>query len=210
MFLGYINPTYTSATGSLDSNEKSIKELQSEKQDYTDALGRTREIELARSNLLQKLNNLSENDKEKIAKILPDHIDAVRLIIDIENIAAKYGMSLSKIVLTASGDVSKKQTAVSSEGGADFGTLAVGPDSSAYGSVKLGFSVVGTYDDFISFLKEMENSLRIVDITSLAFNTGRAASSGTTVSGQSPASLALLDASGMYSYSVTIRTYYLK
>jgi hypothetical protein len=209
MFFTYINPTYTGVTGSSDNSAKSIQELQTTKADYDDALNKTRELEIIRDNLLTKLNALGGSEKEgRIAKVLPDNIDSVRLIIDIDNIAAKYGMSLSKLVLTASGDIPKNQTALSMPP-PDYGAPIMGPVDAAYNSIKLGFSVSGTYENFNLFLKELEESLRIVDVVSLSFSTGRTTTTSASPS-QSPTSLALLNASGMYTYNVTIRTYYLK
>lgn len=210
LFFGYINPTYTAMTGSADIASKSIQELQSEENDYKDALNKTREIELVRGGLLSKFNALKDSDKEKIAKLLPDHIDSVRLIIDMNNIAAKYGMSLTNLVLTASGvlPVVKATTAgnaTPTAGGATGAPTFVGPDERQYDSIKLGFTVTGTYDNFIQFLKEIEESLRVVDITSLSFGTikptipilGQGAVSSTPVS-------------NLYTYTMTVRTYYLK
>ncbi|MBI2476467.1 MAG: hypothetical protein HYV67_04480 [Candidatus Taylorbacteria bacterium] len=202
LFFGYINPTYTGNTFSVEPAGKSVSELQSEEKDYGDALNKARQIELVREGLLSKFNALNRSDKERILKLLPDHIDSVRLIIDINNIAARYGMSLAGITLSAPNAASNKnqaagpaQIAEGKEAGLPQG---IGPDGSLYDSVKLGFTVAGPYENFLGFLKELEESLRIVEITSLSFGTP---SSG----GQSQSA-----ASGAYVYSITIRTYYLK
>ncbi len=211
LFFGYINPTYIGVTGATDSSGKSVRELQTEESDYQDALGKTREIEVVRNGLLSKFNALKDSDKERIVKLLPDHIDSVRLIIDINNIAAKYGMSLTNIVLTASGIVPAAPKAPTA--GAAAGTpyvpagapAFVGPDDRAYDSIKLGFTVTGSYENFIQFLKEIEESLRVVDVTSLVFSTTKP-----TASPGQGAAVSSASVSALYTYAVTIRTYYLK
>lgn len=201
LFFGYINPTYTGVTGAINTADKSIQELRVEENGYKEALNKTREIELVRNGLLARFNDLKESDKEKITKLLPDHIDSVRLIIDINNIAAEYGMSLSNIILTASGVLPTPKTGMSASA-ATF----VGPDERQYDSIKLGFTITGTYENFIQFLKEIEESLRLVDVTSLAFSSAKLA---TPVSGQGVA-VSSVPVSNLYTYTMTIRTYYLK
>ncbi len=46
----------------------------------------------------------------------------------------------------------------------------VGAGSTPYDYVTLSFSVSGTYDIFRTFLADLESSLRLVDVTSIAFS----------------------------------------
>lgn len=205
---GYIQPVWSGVTGggSTELSGKSIAELHAVERDYNEALLKTREIEVVRDGLLAKHNSIAVGDKEKLHKLLPDHIDSVRLIIDINNIASRYGMSLSNILLSAPGVQSATQkTAVGQErASVDAAALSTGsPGSVTFDSVRLSFSVTGTYTNFVEFLKKLEASLRIVDITALSFVAARAPQGGSAVSqGQG--------VSDTYTYSVTVRTYYLK
>ncbi len=210
LFFGYINPTYTADTLSSVTAEKSIKELKLEKADYEGAILKTREIEVARKGLLAKYNAIDEKSKEKMNKLLPDHIDSVRLIIDINNIAQKYGMSLTNLIVTATGQVQTAPKAqvsgTTAAPSAEGPSGPIGPDNKSYDSMKLGFTITGKYANFIQFLKELEESLRVVDVTSLSFNTTKNALpplGQTAVS--TPAS-----SSDIYTYTMTIRTYFLK
>ena len=199
-FFGYIDPNYAGANGNPDPAQESITELQSKQQDYTDALNKARDIEVARSGLLAKYNALSADDRDnKLPKLIPDNIDSVRLIIDINTMAAKHGMSLANIVLTASGAL----PANGSSGGTAPASTVAGPDSSLYTPVTLGFSVAGSYANFTAFLKELEQSLRIVDIVSLSFGQKDTGAGGTSVT-------APVGSTDFYTYSMTVRTYYLK
>lgn len=197
LFFGYIDPTYTAITGSVEPVGKSIVELQAEEKNYINALTKTADIERVRTGLAAQFNKLDPVGLEKIEKLLPDNIDTVRLIIDIDNRASKYGMSLSNITLSMSNATptrGNKNPVTASP------VLGVGPDDSLYDSVKLGFTVSGSYDNFVRFLQELEVSLRVVDITALSFKTVTQTLTGQQI--QAP--------SDVYTYSMTIRTYYLK
>src|SRR3989338_1578701 len=175
VFFGYINPTYGAQTGAVDIRGKSIRELKEERANYTDALNKTREIETVRIGLLEKIANIPAEDKERIEKLLPDNIDSVRLIIDVNNIASQYGMTLKNIGLTGS--------APEKSGGAS--SNAIGPQNELFKEVGLKFSVSGSYDNFRSFIKDLERSLRLVDVMSVSFVASET----------------------VYDYSVTISTY---
>ncbi len=177
LFIFYVNPTYREETGASVPAEKSIKELQNDRSEYEEALEKSREIEIARTGLIAQFNSISEENKERLLKLLPDHIDSVRLIIDINTIAAQYEMTLKNIDI-----VEGSETGSSAEG-------TIGPSEELYGKVSFAFSLSGPYEKFRSFLRDLEQSLRLIDVTSVAFGTGK---------------------EGVYDYQMTIHTYRLK
>ena len=65
----------------------------------------------------------------------------------------------------------------------------LGADTSKYGTVGISFSVSATYEKFQDFLADLEKSLRLVEITDLS------------VSGNN---------TGLYDFSVGLKTYWLK
>jgi Tfp pilus assembly protein PilO len=99
-------------------------------------------------------NQIEDDKKARLRKFLPDNIDNVRLIIDINQIASDNGMTIRNISIKGND------------------TSAIGPDSRPYGVATLGFSVSGPYQTFKRFLSALETSLRLVDITSLSFSAG--------------------------------------
>jgi Tfp pilus assembly protein PilO len=159
LFSLYTNPTY-----------QGLKAQQTQVAAYDDALNKSQELKGLRDKLASARNAFSPDDEQKLVRLLPDQVDNIRLIIDINNIAARHGLSLSNVAL---GDVSNSSSKTSA--------LAVGPSGDPVGSVSLGFSVSASYDDFLSFLQDVEHSLRILDIEKLAFSAGASASGKTTV-----------------------------
>ncbi len=99
-------------------------------------------------------NQIDDTKKAQLNTLLPDSIDNVRLIIDINKIASNFGMTIRNISIK------------------NADTSALGPDSRLYGVATLGFSVSGPYSTFKSFLNALETSLRLIDVTALSFSAG--------------------------------------
>ena len=68
-------------------------------------------------------------------------------------------------------------------------TIIQSSTSAAYEKVTITFTIVSSYQSFRNFLNDIERSLRIIDIRSLSFRSTD---------------------SGLYEYSITIDTYWLK
>lgn len=125
---------------------------------YDEAIESGQKLIEVRDKLLAQYRALPDNGGEQLKKVLPDAIDNVRLIIDLDTIAGKYGMDLRNVrVLTSTGRNSRD---------------TLGPDTKKYGSVGLGFSVNGTYDVFRRFVADLERSLRLTDVVAVSFSSG--------------------------------------
>lgn len=150
LFAVYTNPSYQQS-----------KATAAEVAQYNDALTKSQELKAVRDQLISKRNTFSADDVAKLQKILPDNVDNIRLIIDINNIAARHGLSLKDVQL---GTVSDSRDTPN--------PLASGSSGDAVGSVTIGFSMNATYDDMLAFLQDLEHSLRIIDVQSLSFTVG--------------------------------------
>jgi Tfp pilus assembly protein PilO len=117
-------------------------------------------------------------------KLLPDHVDNVRLILDLDNIASRRGMAMQNVVVSTPGAGQTTQTAV--------GTIS--SSKQKYDVLTTKFSTQGTYAAFQQLITDLETSLRIVDLIDLKIGEGAEAN------GAEP----------LYSYEVTLRTYWLK
>ena len=53
--------------------------------------------------MTQKYNSFDPNDLAKLQTLLPDNVDNIRLILEIENVAAPYGMVLKDVKYNATG-----------------------------------------------------------------------------------------------------------
>ena len=145
LFFTYIDPTY-----------QKISELRQEVGQYDGALNKSKELRTARDRLLSKYNIFAANDLNNLRKFLPDNVDNVRLIMEIDNMASKYGVLIRKVGIGAP-----------SSNGRD----SLGPNVSDYDSMVLDFTVEAPYGSFVKFLNDMANSLRIVDVTDFSFQS---------------------------------------
>lgn len=101
----------------------------------------------------QAFNSFSSDDIAKINKALPDSIDNVRLIIDIDDIATKYRLKIRNIDLRTE-KLSDAQESIKN-----------------HGTATLKFSFTTTYDRYRAFMQDLENSLRLVDISAVSFSS---------------------------------------
>jgi Tfp pilus assembly protein PilO len=148
LFALYTNPTY-----------QSTKELQAQAMSYDDALNKSQELRTVRDQLLSKRNTFSADDIQKLQEMLPDNVDNIRLIIDINNIASRHNLSLQNVSL---GTISNSRTTRSA--------TSAGASGDAVGSVEIGFSVTTSYDNMLAFIQDVEHSLRLIDIENLSFS----------------------------------------
>lgn len=180
-FLVFVSPLY-----------KEISLLKEQVSSYNQALDNSKALENERDKLTQKYSTIDPVNLDKLTKLLPDNVDNIRLILEIEKIASPYGMILKDVKYeTASREVEKPKNSVV-QGGA-----AIKKNSSEYGVWDLSFSIEGSYSNFLNFTRDLENNLRIVDISSIQFSSETAANSSKNTAES-------------YSYSFTVKTYWLK
>jgi len=165
---------------------------------YNEALSNSKTLEAERDKLTQKYNSFNPEDLSKLQKLLPDNIDNIRLILEIEKIASPYGMTLKDVKY----DATNKNVDVAAQEAAGF-NYGVAEDTSPldYKILDLEFSTQGTYNNFINFIKDLENNLRIVDISSIQFSSSGVVSTGPGINPSLPEA---------YKYSFKIKTYWLK
>lgn len=131
-------------------------ELSMQAAELNGALENATKLQDARERLKKEFADFRPEDTIRLDKMLPDSIDNVKLIIDIDDVAAKYGMTLRNTTLEAD---------------ATGGAGDLGPDTSPYGARKLSFRVSGPYAAVQQFLGDLSNSLRLVDPVSLSFRS---------------------------------------
>ena len=163
--------------------------LQAQVAEYDQALEKAAELQQLKQTLLSRYNSFNLADIDRLRKLLPDHVDNVRLILDMDNLAAEHGMAMQNVVISSP----------ASEGAEGEEVVVIGGSGEEYDSVTLKFTTQGPYESFKTFLADLESSLRIVDLVSLKLSQG--------VDSQAIQSSI---AGSSYQYEVTIRTYWLK
>ncbi|MFA6077404.1 MAG: hypothetical protein WC724_00025 [Candidatus Paceibacterota bacterium] len=146
-------------------NYEKIQAKKVELASYNEALDNSKLILGQKDKLLSIVNEIPEEQKLKLEKLLPSNIDNIRLILEINNIAKRYGVILRAIEFGSTPQAVPK-TAI----GQKAPTNAPDLGNSDYGTVTLGFTMVASYPTCVSFLKEIETSLRLVEIKSVIFD----------------------------------------
>lgn len=142
IFFGYINPTWTVDIATTKSVIASDKE----------ALTAAKEYVAKQNELASARNAIDPVNLESIEAFLPDSVDNVGLILNLNALAARSGLSLSNI------DVMTGATKTNSSGTAPVS------GASPISSVDLSLSAVGTYSALQAFLTGVENSKRLLDV----------------------------------------------
>jgi len=151
----------------------SIQKLQTDQKELTDASEKMRMLNEMRADLLSRYNTFSSDDLDRVKKALPDNVDNVKLVRDIDGIAARYNMTVRNVTVQLVGETPG----------------VISSNDKQYGSLLVSFSVAGPYKTFINFLRDLERSLRIIDVIDITFNASDKDS---------------------YAYVVSLRTYWLK
>lgn len=172
LFYFQINPTYVS-----------IKALRVEAEQYDAALETANELKSIRGELQDKLKSFSQTDLDRLDKFLPKHLDVVRLVLDVNGIATQDGLLLK--------DIKTGSSAFTAGGNAQVAGVA-GAKEKLYAPSTLTFSLSTTYPNFLQFLKDVEKSLRLTDVTAISIK-------------QSDKKV-----SGLFDFGVTLQTYFLK
>ncbi len=165
-----------SGKGSIYKPEKSISSYLEDKNNLNNAISILQDY----SNKITEINSLYFNSKNNLPsdleKILPNKADPVIIVYELTNIAKAPG---SNMLLSAprfaddgnyNSDVNKK-----------------------YNTIEVSFTLEGSYENIKNFLKDLENSKRMYNVTSLDFSTAQDNREST-----------------INKYSLAVETYYLK
>jgi hypothetical protein len=143
-FFGFISPRYTATQG-----------LRGEQQELVAASEKMTVLNEARTELVSRYNTFSSEDLDRVGKALPDNVDNIKLVRDIDGIASRHDLSVRNVAVEITGDLP--------------GTISTGDET--YGTVLVTFSVACSYETFLVFLADLERSLRILDVVNIMFSS---------------------------------------
>ncbi len=136
----------------IDKKIDQLKDLRAEASSYSEVLDKTKELDDIRKKKLEAINNIGEKNLALLEKILPNNIDTIRLIINLNGIAKRHGLSINAVSLEGAGDSNNA--------------------SLPYGVMSFGFSVKSSYEAFLNLLKDLERSLALIDVKSISLKPG--------------------------------------
>lgn len=173
-----------------------VKQLKKDVTTYNNALSNSTELQKVRDSLLEKYRNISQEDKDRLSNFLPNTVNNIKFILEIEQIANLHSMPLKNIKFE---ERPQNQTEEKIVSGNNVIISNNKEDSLPYGIFPIEFITEGSYDSFIPFLKDLEKNLRVMDIQSISFAVPQPISK--SESGYDP---------NTYSYTLKVETYWLK
>lgn len=150
---------------------------------YDAALDKAGELQRLKQSLLSRYNAFDPVSIDRLNKMLPDHVDNVSLVLELDSLAAQHGLALQSYEFSYP---TGTETAT--------GRTVIGPARDQYDSVLVNFSTAADYPSFVAFLTDLQNSLRIADPIGVSFTPA------SSVPGTEPT----------YRFDITLRTYWLK
>jgi Tfp pilus assembly protein PilO len=166
---------YFTVTASIFKEAGLVRDSNKE---YETAIKNAEELIRVRDKVLNDYNTLSIEDRAKLDKIVPKNVDNIRLIIDLNNIAIKHGLALKGISVSAGASDANTQPI-------DATTI----NTPVLNKVGVTFGISASYQQFISFIQDLESSLRILDLNNLSVTSSD---------------------NGVYDWKVNLDTYWLQ
>lgn len=166
----YIQPT----------NDGQIATLKTEIKDLDTALAAARDFKGKELELTRQRAELPQNELTRLGAYLPDNVDNVQLIVDLNALGDRSGVALSGFNII--GDVEAQAVP-------DANSALSLETANPIDSILLTVSANGTYNAFRTFLAGLESSLRQLDVVELAVQDSD---------------------TGVYTYNLTLRLYWLR
>jgi Tfp pilus assembly protein PilO len=140
LFYTFIMPEY-----------EKIQALRAEAAQYNSVLDNVADLSQTRDELLLKYNAMPKTDTDNLKRILPDNVNVVELALNLDAIAAKYGISIKNVKIV---DDKSNQNA----------TTVQTPSPGTYEKATINFVFITSYENFRNFERDLEQSLRILEV----------------------------------------------
>ncbi len=152
LFVFFVRPQYAE-----------VITIQSEIDEYQKAIAQYAEFTNKLEAKIAAKEGRSALQNEQLDQLVPNEIDDAQALVDIEALAQRYNLLFGNTsVETGDTELKRKSdpATMSEEGGDELRTADI------------SFGVIGTYDQFKSFLADLEKSLSLYEVTQISFNTG--------------------------------------
>ena len=175
MFFGYTMPEYAVLT-----------DRQAVVVSYQDTLDQANQLNQLKNDLLSTYKSLPQDGVTRLNTMLPSSVDQTHFIVALTSLAAADGVTLGTVHVSSptsagassNGTTNTPSTPVQTGSSAGFipasvangsaGTPQQGAPSSLYQTISGDITVTGSYPAVVVFLHDLEQSLQLIDISSLA------------------------------------------
>ena len=117
-----------------------------------------------RDHLVDQMSGISKENAERIDQLIPSGAHGPDFLVFLEKIATSHNLAIHKLDFANTISTEEKAPKLPAEG---FVMGMGGIESLPYKTLKIHMEVVGSYEAFKDFLREVESSIRITDVTSI-------------------------------------------
>src|SRR5580704_7425460 len=90
IFFFYTSPAYDG-----------MQALSAQNAQYNAALDKATQLQQIKQTLLSRYNSFDPNALNRLSTLLPDQVDNIRLILDLDSLAGRYGMGLQNVQISS-------------------------------------------------------------------------------------------------------------
>jgi len=141
----------------IDPRYQEVKALQAQQSQYKEALVKSIELKVVAQELLTKYNAIPQENIAKLERLVPDNLNTVKLVTDLDSIGGKHGITISSV------NVTEEQVDEAQE-------VTEGAPK-PYRTTTISFTFSSNYKNLLLFLRDVEKSLQVVDVKDVAFNS---------------------------------------
>lgn len=171
LFFGYTNKE-------INTN---IKEMREKEASYDQALKAAATFADKKNDLVAQRDAIPKEQLERFITFLPDSVNNVQLILDLNTLASKSGLTITNFVV--------KDAAISSTPDNNSQAPLSLESTEPVDSLDISIAATGTYSAFRTFLQATEKSLRLLDVVDIGVRNSM---------------------TGVYTYEITYRIYWLR
>lgn len=143
-----------------------IKTLKQNIESYNNALTSAQSLEDRRAELTNKYNSITADEIKRIEEFLPNNVDNIKLVLELETLAKRYGLLIENPKLETKQD-DKTAAPVNGQAIRDSNVAAGLNSALPYGSFTLDFTVRTNYLNMKNLVRDMERNLRLIEPVSI-------------------------------------------
>lgn len=174
----FVTVTYPAYTDPVSG----VKAVQAKYAENAQTLELATELTEKREDLRKRYSRITDEERALLAKMLPSTVDNVRLVNEIYATALRHNVTIGNVAVGA--EASGESDRASRNAASD-----VASRNRSYGVLPVSFGAKASYGDFEAFLRDLELSLRLVDVNSISLKS---------------------NATGEYDWSLKLDTYWLR
>ncbi|MBX9906977.1 hypothetical protein K2X96_03715 [Patescibacteria group bacterium] len=147
-----------------------IKRLQTEEKEYQNTIEKASKLKESIDKKKAEINAFDAISVSRLLTMIPDAVDPVLVVMNLDNLASEYRLSLSNITIkeleeSGGGAAATPEELVDPEGGESSVS-----EKAPVIEKEIGFTLTGTYEDFTEFLGSLEKSLEFFEVVNLEFS----------------------------------------